>query len=148
MAIGLDAQVDGLVALDVEGNPLRPAIIWMDRRATEQCKVIEDLNFSRANKKHFRINLDPSHVAPKILWLAENEPEIYELAKHFLLPGSFVAYCLTGEFGVDFSNASSTMLMDIQSKTWSVELCSTFCIDIEKLAPILPGHSHYWSINN
>jgi xylulokinase len=136
VAIGLDGQVDGLVALNDEGNPLRPAIIWMDRRAIEQCKKIEDLISQERIKTITGLNLDASHVAPKILWLAENEPEIYESAKHFLLPGSFVAYCLTGEFGVDFSNASTTMLMDIQTKTWSGELCSTLCIDIEKLAPI------------
>ncbi len=139
LAIGLDAQVDGLVVLNAEGRPLRPAIIWMDRRATEQFKVIEDLISPERIKNITGLNLDPSHVAPKILWLAEIEPEIYESAKHFLLPGSFVAYCLTGEFGVDFSNASSTLLMDIQTKTWSVELCSTFGIDIEKLAPIYPA---------
>ncbi len=61
------------------------------------------------------------------------------MAKYFLLPGSYVAYCLSGEFGVDFSNASSTMLMNIQSKTWSEELCSKFDIDKKKLAPIFPA---------
>ena len=139
VAIGLDAQVDGLVAIDAEGIPLRPAIIWMDRRSTEECKKIGDLISTEQLRIITGLNLDPSHVAPKILWLKENEPDIFELAKYFLLPGSYVAYCLSGEFGVDFSNASSTMLMDIQSKTWSKELCSKIGIDIKKLAPVYPA---------
>jgi xylulokinase len=139
VAIGLDAQVDGLVVLNAEGNPLRPAIIWMDRRAIVQCKIIEGLISPERIKTITGLNLDPSHVAPKILWLAENEPDIYESTKHFLLPGSYLAYCLTGELGVDFSNASTTMLMDIQTKTWSIDLCTTLDIDIDKLAPIYPA---------
>lgn len=139
VAIGLDAQVDGLVAINAEGSPLRPAIIWMDRRATEQCQKISNLISTEQIKIITGLNLDPTHVAPKILWLEENEPEVFRSAMHFLLPGSYVAYCLTGEFGVDFSNASSTMLMDIQLRIWSEELCSKLGIDIKKLAPIYPA---------
>ena len=135
-AIGLDAQVDGVVAIDATGNPLRPAIIWMDRRAVDQCNAIAEL---RGRDEIFQItglNLDPSHVAPKIRWLAEQEPDMYGKASHFLLPGSYAAYYLTGELGVDASNASSTMLMDVRAKKWSTEMCASFEIEVERLAPI------------
>src|SRR5512140_3895679 len=70
-AIGLDGQVDGVVPIDAAGKPLRPAIIWMDRRAVDQCNAIAQV---RSADDIFRItglNVDPSHVAPKIRWLAD-----------------------------------------------------------------------------
>lgn len=138
-AIGLDAQVDGVVAVDAAGKPLRPAIIWMDRRAVSQCDAVANA----ADPFHlFQIsglNLDPSHVAPKIRWLAENEPDHYEQAAHFLLPGSYVGYHLTGEMAVDYSNASSTLLMDVRRREWSPELCARFDIPTNRLAPIRPA---------
>src|SRR5574341_496248 len=138
-AIGLDAQVDGVVAVDAAGKPLRPAIIWMDRRAVSQCDAVANA----ADPFHlFQIsglNLDPSHVAPKIRWLAENEPDHYEQAAHFLLPGSYVGYHLTGEMAVDYSNASSTLLMDVRRREWSPELCARFDIPTNRLASIRPA---------
>jgi xylulokinase len=138
-AIGLDAQVDGVVAIDATGMPLRPAIIWMDRRATKQCEKVEQVCSQDRFREISGLNLDPSHVAPKIRWIAENEPEIYRKTASFLLAGSYAAYYLTGELGVDFSNASSTLLMDVRSKTWSKELCDCFQIDQSRLAPIFPA---------
>lgn len=138
-AIGFDAQVDGVVAVDKSGKPLYPAIIWMDRRATKQ---IEAASKHCDSKKVFSItglNFDAYHVAPKIRWLADTHPELYSQAQYFLLPGSFVVFFLTGEVGVDYSNASSTLLMDVRTREWSPELCSCFNIPIEKLAPIYPA---------
>jgi xylulokinase len=136
-AIGLDAQVDGVVPVDGAGNVLRPAIIWMDRRAVEQCKAVEGVRRKEDIFQITGLNLDPSHVAPKIRWLADREPTVYHITRYMLLPGSYAAYYLTGELGVDASNASSTMLMDVRTKTWSREMCEAFGIETEKLAPIL-----------
>ena len=80
--------------------------------------------------------MDASHVAPKIRWLAEQRPDVYARAGYFLLPGSYLAYYLTGELAVDYSNASSTLLMDIHSRTWSPELCAQWRIDPDRLARI------------
>ncbi|MGB7872827.1 MAG: FGGY-family carbohydrate kinase, partial [Anaerolineales bacterium] len=82
------------------------------------------------------LNLDASHVAPKIRWLADQQPRIYEKATHFLLPGSYIAYALTGEIRVDYSNASSTLLLDVNTKTWSPTMLDVFSIELNKLAPI------------
>ncbi len=138
-ALGLDAQVDGVVPIDAEGNPLRPALIWMDRRAVGQCKEIAKVCDPKRIFQITGLNLDASHVAPKILWLADNEPDIYRKATHFLLAGSYAAYFLTGEIAVDYSNASSTMLMDVHTKDWSGELCDNLGITVGRLAPIQPS---------
>jgi xylulokinase len=145
-AIGLDAQVDGVVPVDAAGNPLRPAIIWMDRRAVDQCNAVAEVRDPENIFQITGLNVDASHVAPKIRWLADREPEVYQKAAHFLLPGSYAAYYLTGELGVDASNASSTMLMDVRTKAWSAEMCASFEIEIERLAPILSSLTEIGSL--
>jgi xylulokinase len=138
-AVGLDAQVDGVVPIDAAGKALRPAIIWMDRRAVAQCDAFAEICDPQKVFRVTGLNLDASHVAPKIRWLADNEPDVYKKTRHFLLPGSYAAYYLTGELAVDYSNASSTMLMDSRTRTWSAEMCAGFGIDPGRLAPILPA---------
>ncbi len=140
-AIGLDAQVDGFVPIDAAGQPLHAGIIWMDRRAVEQTESIRKQYDSSRLFELSGLNLDPYHVAPKICWFAETHPKLYEKSRYFMLPGSYVAYKLSGEYGVDYSNASSTLLMDVRKKEWSTELCNYFQIAIDKLTPIYPANS-------
>jgi xylulokinase len=138
-ALSLATQVDGVIPIDAAGQPLHSAIIWMDRRASAQCEhVRHDLD----DEQIFRLtglNLDATHVAPKIRWLADEQPQIYARAAHFLLPGSYMAYVLTGELGVDYSNASSTLLLDVHTKTWSVIMAEAFSIDLSRLAQVGAG---------
>ena len=135
-ALSLATQVDGVIPIDAARQALHPAIIWMDRRAGAQCeRVRQDLD----DEQIFQLtglNLDASHVAPKIRWLADQQPEIYARTAHFLLPGSYMAYALTDELGVDYSNASSTLLLDVHTKTWSAIMSSAFGIDLNRLAPL------------
>src|SRR5579883_3214802 len=122
VALALGSQVDGLVCVGKHGRALRPAIIWLDRRATEQCTFIEQ-SVDASTLFHLTgANLDSSHVAPKILWVRDHEPEIFEQSHYLLLPGSYMAYRLTGEAVVDYSNASSTLLFDVKQKRWSQPL--------------------------
>jgi len=139
LALGLAAQVDGVVPIDRHGQPLHPAIIWMDRRAIAQCEVAGRRISSEAAFKITGLNLDPTHVAPKIRWLADHEPRLFGETAHFLPPGSYVAFALTGELGMDYSNASSTLLMDVRSRTWSQQMCEVFEIPMHLLPPIYPA---------
>jgi len=135
-ALSLATQVDGVIPIDARGQPLHPAIIWMDRRASAQCERIRQ---ELAEEQIFRLtglNLDASHVAPKVRWLADERSQIYEQTAYFLLPGSYMAYALTGELGVDYSNASSTLLLDVHTKTWSQIMVDAFGIDLHHLAPL------------
>jgi xylulokinase len=135
-ALGLAAQVDGLIPIDADGQPLHPAIIWMDRRADAQCERIRQYLDDEQIFQLTGLNLDPFHVAPKIRWLADQRPEVYERAAHFLLPASYIGYAFTGELGVDYSNASSTLLLDVNTKMWSPIMGNAFAIDLNKLAPL------------
>lgn len=139
VALGLGTQVDGMVALNTKGQPVYPAMIWMDRRAVEQCDQVNEKISSETVLEITGLNLDPTHVAPKILWLADQRPDLFNKVTSVLLPGSYLAYVLTGEFGVDYSNASTTMLMDVRTRTWSQRMCDVFEIPTELLPPILPS---------
>lgn len=139
-AIGLDAQVDGMVPVDQAGRALYPAIIWMDRRAVVQTEAVAKECNPQDIFSITGLNLDPYHVAPKIRWFSENEPELDERVRYYLLPGSYLAYYLTGELGIDYSNASSTLLMDVRTRQWSSELCACFSVQEQRLAPIYPAN--------
>ena len=78
VAMGLGSQVDGVVVCDADGEPLRPAIIWLDKRATEQCDrlvaaVGEDLLAERTG-----LVADASHSAPKMMWIRDHEPSVWQ----------------------------------------------------------------------
>jgi len=139
VALGLDAQVDGMVATDRNGTSVHPAIIWMDRRAVRQCDQVGKRISRETVLEITGLNLDPTHVAPKIRWLADHRPDLFDKVAAVLLPGSYVAHALTGEFGVDYSNASTTLLMDVRTRTWSQQMCDVFEIPISLLPPIFPS---------
>ena len=135
-ALSLATQVDGVIPIDSKGQPLHSAIIWMDRRAGAQCERVRQRLGDEQIFQLTGLNLDASHVAPKIRWLADEKPELYEQTAHFLLPGSYMAFALTGELAVDYSNASSTLLLDVHTKTWSAAMGDAFEIDLNKMAPL------------
>ena len=139
VALGLDAQVDGVVAIDKHGQPLYPAIIWMDRRAVKECETVSTKISQQDIFQITGLNLDATHVAAKMRWLANHEPRLFEKTTSLLLPGSYVAFTLTGELGVDYSNASSTMLMDVRNRVWSQQMCDAFEIPMNLLPPMYPA---------
>lgn len=138
-SLALATQVDGVVPVDASGLALRPAMIWMDRRAGAQCDVARSRLSEQRAFDLTGLNLDPTHVGPKIRWVADNQPDLYARATCFLLPGSYMAYALTGEMAVDYSNASSTLLLDVASKDWASEMCAAFEIEQKQLAPVCPS---------
>ena len=133
--LGLASQVDGLVAVDADGEPLHPAIIWLDRRASAQADAIDGLD-EPAIRRITGLNLDASHVAPKILWLRDSHPDVYERAAGFLLPGSALVAWLTGEHVLDHANASSTLLYDVSDRRWSAEMLEASGLDADRLGTI------------
>lgn len=138
-AIGLTGQMHGLVLLDESGNVLRPAILWNDQRTQEQCDEIHN----RVGKDKFiRItgNLAlTGFTAPKILWVAQNEPEVYARARHVLLPKDYIRYRLTGEYAMDKADGAGTVLFDLSSRDWSDEILSALDIPRSWMPPTFEG---------
>lgn len=118
-AVAFASQVDGVVAVDAADRPLRPAIIWMDRRASEQAAELRDRVGEAAARAITGCNIDASHVGPKIRWIVDAEPDVDRAATGYLLPGSYLVARLTGERVVDHANASSTLLYDVVARAWS-----------------------------
>lgn len=140
-AISFGSQLDGLVATASDGSALRPALIWSDRRAVDECEHVA----ARIGRGRLRAltgcNLDPGHVGAKIAWLAANEPDVDRQTAWYLLPGSWVAWQASGERAVDPSNASSTALLDPFGMGWSDEACTAFGVDPARLPEIRPAHA-------
>ena len=121
--IGLTGQMHGSVFLDKDNKVLRNAILWCDQRTAEQCATIE----SKAGGRDKLIDMvsNPAFAgftAPKIVWLRENEPELYDKVKVVLLPKDYIRYELTGEHATDVADASGTLLFDVKNRRWHTEL--------------------------
>jgi xylulokinase len=120
--VGLTGQMHGLVLLDAQGDVLRPCIMWNDQRTEQQCTQI-----TQAVGKENLLQLTgnpvlPGFTAPKILWVREHEPDIYEQAAKVLLPKDYVRYRLTGKFFSEVSDASGTSLFNVGQRRWSDEM--------------------------
>jgi xylulokinase len=135
-ALSFGSQLDGLVAAAADGTPLRPALIWCDRRAGQECSDVA----ARTDPEQLRAltgcNLDPGHIAPKIAWLARHEPELFRSAATFACPGSWVAWRVTGTLAIDPSNASSTGVLDPRTRDWADAACAAFDLDPARLPPV------------
>jgi len=127
--VGVSGQMHGLVMLNAQGHVQRNAILWCDGRTQRQCdKITETLG----REKLLGISANPAlpgFTAGKILWVRENEPEIYEKCRHILLPKDYIRYKLTGEFAAEVSDASGMNLLDVPKRTWSSEIMSALDID-------------------
>ena len=138
-AVGLTGQMHGLVLLDEAGNVLRPAILWNDQRTQGQCDAIHRII---GREKFIQITGNVAltgFTAPKILWVKENEPEVFAKAKHVLLPKDYVRYQLTGEYAMDKADGAGTVLFDLKSRDWSDEVLSVLEIPREWMPRTFEG---------
>lgn len=127
--IGLTGQMHGLVALDAAGRVLRPAMLWNDGRTGAECAEIER-----------RIGLDEligltgnraltGFTAPKLLWLARHEPDVYARIDRIMLPKDYVRLRLCGEHATDVADASGTLLFDVARRRWSDNVVAALEVD-------------------
>ncbi len=138
-AIGLTGQMHGLVALDGEGNVLRPAILWNDQRTAAQC---DEIRARLGRDRLIQITGNDAltgFTAPKLLWVAEHEPEVYARIRHFLLPKDYLRFRLTGEYAMDKADGSGTILFDLRARDWSPEVLAALGIPAEWAPPTFEG---------
>jgi xylulokinase len=127
-AVGLTGQMHGLTALDKNGKPLRPAILWNDGRSAPQCAAVTEKVGAKRLYQIIGTMLLPGFTAPKLLWVHENEPDIYKEVAHILLPKDYVRYKLSGAFVIDVADGSGMSLIDIGKRQWSDEMLAAFDI--------------------
>ncbi|MBN1427827.1 MAG: xylulokinase [Anaerolineae bacterium] len=139
VAVGLTGQMHGLVMLEENGEVLRPAILWNDQRTGAQC---DEIRTRLGKDRLIRITGNDAltgFTAPKILWVQQNEPDIYARARHVLLPKDYIRYRLTGQYGMDRAGGSGTLLFDLKTRTWSAEVLKELGIPIEWMPPTFEG---------
>jgi len=138
-AVSFGSQLDGMVACDAHGRPLRNAIIWMDRRAEAQAAAVRQRLPPESFYMHTGTNLDSSHAVFKALWIKDEEPEIFAQTKKLLPPGSFVVQEAAGVAMVDYSNASSLALLDHRTRRWSDDVIGAVDLEAAMLPELVPG---------
>ncbi len=136
--LAVDTQCETLILTDENGNPVRDAIVWLDNRATEEAKIIEE-HFGR--KKVYEITGQPEVTATwpacKLLWIKRNEPEVWAKTKKIFLLEDYVLYKMTGRFVTEKTLQSSTIYFDIHCGSWWSEMLDFLGVDSNYLPTIM-----------
>ncbi len=138
--IGIDGQSWAAVAVDREGNVLADTPIWMDTRANDICK---ELNDRVGEKRIFEISgnsLQPSYTTAKIIWYQRNLPQMYERTYKILQSNSYIACKLTGKMTQDVSQGYGLHCFDMHTGTWNWEMCEALGIPEGLLPEIYSCH--------
>jgi xylulokinase len=138
-AIGLTGQMHGLVLLDEAGEVLRPSILWNDQRCAAEC---DEIRARLGKERLIQISGNDAltgFTAPKIVWVRNHEREVYDRARHVLLPKDYLRYKLTSEYAMDKADGSGTLLFDLQRRDWSNELLDALDIPAAWLPPTFEG---------
>jgi xylulokinase len=136
-AIGLSGQMHGAVLLDGAHQVLRPAIIWNDGRSEPQCaellRRVPDFTTRAANIPM------PGFTAPKLVWVAEHEPEVFAKTRLVLLPKDYVRLRLTGAAVSEMSDAAGTLWLDVGKRAWDDTLLAACGLDRSHMPSLVEG---------
>lgn len=132
-AVGFSGQMHGAVLLDDHDEVLRPSIIWCDQRTSAQCaNITEKIGADRL----IELTCNPAltgFTLPKLLWVREFEPKLWQHVRSVLLPKDYVRMRLTGDKATDVADASGTLLFDVSNRAWSNEMMAATEIDLALL---------------
>ncbi|MBU3181287.1 xylulokinase [Clostridium psychrophilum] len=134
--ISFSGQMHGLVLLDKNEKVLMPAILWCDQRTQKQCDYLNNKFGQDKLSKYTGNKALTGFTLPKVLWVKENKPEIYKKIAHMMLPKDFISFKLTGNYSTDVSDASGTLMFDVENRKWSKEIIDIFEIDKEVLPKV------------
>ncbi len=137
-ALGISAQGETLILVDKDGNPLRPAIVWLDSRAKREAEELaEKFGHSHAYEITGQVKLVPTWPAAKVLWLRKNEPKIFEKTNKVLLIEDYFLHRLTGEYVCEGSLITSTCYWNFRTKNWWDEMLEFLHLTEDQLPTIL-----------
>jgi xylulokinase len=127
--VGLGGQMHGLVTLGSAGEPVHPAIIWLDARSGAQVKRVYDtLGENRIHSITYN-RVCPGFALPSLLWLRDSNPDAFARIRSIMLPKDYIRYRLTGRIATDVSDASSTTIFDTGRRQWSWEMIDALGLD-------------------
>ncbi|KNY25602.1 xylulokinase [Pseudobacteroides cellulosolvens] len=145
--VGLSGQMHGAVLLDKDYKVLRKSIIWCDQRSSAECDQITSII---GKERLIEITANPAltgFTASKILWVKNNEPEVYAKVTKILLPKDYIRFRLTGEFATEVSDASGMQLMDIPGRKWSNEVLDKLGIEKSMLGKLYESQEVTGKVN-
>jgi len=120
--VGFSGQMHGAVLLDSAGEVVRPALIWCDQRTEKQSR---DLSEKFGTDRLIQLTCNPpltNFTLTKLLWVRENEPQLWSRVRHIMLPKDYVRFRFTGDRAIDLADASGTLLLDVAKRAWSAEV--------------------------
>jgi len=146
--IGLSGQMHGVVLLDGEQKVLRPCIIWADQRSDAQATWMTERIGASKLIEYVSNPALTGFSAPKLLWIRDNEPEVFARATTLLLPKDYIRYRLTGILAMEISDAAGTCLLDVKRGAWSQEVVQALELNPALLPPIVAADAMSGSITD
>jgi len=138
--ISFSGQMHGLVILDKDDNVLRNAILWNDQRTVKEVEYLNnEIGIDRLLQETGNIALT-GLTAPKILWVMNNEPEIFSRIRKVMLPKDYLLYKLSGEFASDVSDLSGTLYFDCENRKYSEYMLEVLKLDRSVLPKIYESY--------
>ena len=131
--VGVDGVGWTLIPVDRAGNPLYPAMIWLDRRADQETNWLKSLPEAESLVNLNANPLDAAYITPKLLWLKKHHLPIFDSAHKFLEATGFIVSRFTGEFVCDYTQAYGYHFFDIRNQTWDEKAAQVLGIPIEKM---------------
>jgi xylulokinase len=138
-AVSFSGTMQGALLVDRQGIPLSRAIIWADQRATTQTEFIGSVCDPQKLYHLTGQRLSPTYTAPKVLWIKEHFPGVYDQAHKVLQAKDYAAFLLTGVFATDNSDASATLLFDLVGKRWDSDLIAALGLNGKLLPEVHPS---------
>ena len=136
VCISLDAATHTAVIMDENFNVLRNSIYWTDTRSTEEVQFLRE-NYSDIIEKQVLHKPDTIWSLPELMWIKNNEPEIWAKVKKILFAKDYVRHFFTGDYVTDYIEAEGSMMFDINTMYWSAELCSVLDVDTSMMPEIV-----------
>ena len=136
--IGIDAVGWTLIPVDQAGNPLAPAMIWLDRRAVAETAWLNSLPQAEQLVNLVANPIDAAYITPKLVWLKRNRPDIFAAAHQFLDATGFITARFTNEFICDFTQAYGYHFFDIKNERWDAAAAAVVDVPLEKMPRLCP----------
>lgn len=136
-AIGLSGQMHGATLLGVNDTPLRPAILWNDGRAMQECTELDDALPNLGIQAG--VATMPGMTAPKLIWLKKHEPDLFAKIKTILLPKDYIRFCLSGDKVTEMSDAAGTLWLDEESRNWNLAAIDACSLTMDQLPKLVEG---------
>jgi xylulokinase len=140
LGLAVSSQAPTLLPLDNSGRPMRPAIIWMDRRAEAETVRLTELLGAEEIYRITGNRPDAFYLAPRLLWLRNHEPEFLKRTWKFAQVNGYINFRLTGRLTVDPAHAVLMQMRNRATGEWSEELCSACGVDPSQFPEIMEGH--------